>query len=249
MHAKLKKKYGQNFLIDKNILNKIYNLIIHNNLNILEIGPGSGNLTEYILKSKPLNLTTIEIDSDLIEDLKVRFINEPRIKILEGDILKNNDLLQNNFDLVISNLPYNISSQILIDLTISSFRPKKMILMFQKEFAQKLLEVKLNALNSVIRCFYQFKKKFEISKNSYYPIPKINSAIVEFSKLDKPLIPEDEINRFIEFKRKIFNKKRKTIGSILKNNHKKVFNPSIYKKRAENLTLEEFIDFFFKTNI
>ena len=247
MHAKLKKRYGQNFLIDKNILNKINKLIKTNNLNILEIGPGSGNLTEFVLKTKPSKLTLVEIDKDLISNLENRFKNISSLLIYNIDILKCGEILNTNYDLIISNLPYNISSQVLVKLSLLKTSPSRMILMFQKEFANKLLETNLNSLNSLIKCFYSFERKFDISKNSFYPIPKVDSTIIEFKKLNKKYIKYDEIQNYLIFKRNIFNKKRKSIGSILKLKESD-FSKEFLMKRAEDFSLEEFIDLFFKIN-
>ena len=97
----LKKKYGQNFLIDQNILNKIPNLINSENLNILEIGPGDGKLTDKIILKKPSKLTLVEIDKDLIENLKKNLFNN-KIKIINADIL--NYDIKENYELIISNL-------------------------------------------------------------------------------------------------------------------------------------------------
>ena len=104
----------------------------------MEIGPGDGRLTESILNFNPNLLELIEIDSDLIQILKYKFKNFKNIKIINKDILDYS--LKNKFDLLISNLPYNISSQILVKICFMELKPEKLILMFQKEFAQRLLE-------------------------------------------------------------------------------------------------------------
>ena len=248
MHVKLKKRFGQNFLIDKNILNKIFNLINQKNLDILEIGPGSGNLTEYILKTNPKKLTLIEIDKHLSKNLEIKFQNIDFIDIINIDFLEKNTILDKNFDIIISNLPYNISSQILIKLTKIQNRSKRMILMFQKEFADRLLERNLNSLNSFVKCFYKIEKKFEVSNKSFFPSPKVKSTILEFNLLNNFLINQKDIDSFIEFKRNIFNNKRKTIGSIIK----RIYNIDVYKDysllRAENLSLNEFTNLYFKIN-
>ena len=248
MHAKLKKKYSQNFLIDKNILNKIYNLINFKNLNILEIGPGSGNLTDFILKSSPKKLTIIEIDEDLIKNLEIRFKNFNNIKIIHGNFLKYDEILKVKYDLIIANLPYNISSQILIKISTSKFRPERMILMFQKEFADRLLEKNLNSLNAIIKCFYKLKKKFEISNSSFFPRPKIKSAIIEFELNEDFLINDKNIESYIEFKRIIFNKKRKKIGSIIKNYLKFNISKELAEMRAENISLKQFVEIYKSIN-
>ena len=138
----LKKKFGQNFLIDENILNKINNLIPSEGLNILEIGPGNGKLTDKIILKKPKKLTLVEIDKDLILELSKKYSNDKTIKLINADILKVN--LKNRYQLVISNLPYNISSQILVKLSLLKTVPDVLILMFQKEFAIRMMDNKLN---------------------------------------------------------------------------------------------------------
>ena len=112
MYENLKKKFGQNFLIDKNIQKKIISLIPKKNLNIIEIGPGDGRLTEEIIYTKPKTLKIIEIDKDLIPKLESKFLKNEYIKIVNIDIM--NFFFDKNTDLIISNLPYNISSQILV---------------------------------------------------------------------------------------------------------------------------------------
>ena len=245
MHVVLKKKYSQNFLTDKNILNKIANLVDINLSNILEIGPGSGNLTELILKTYPENLLIIEIDKDLIKSLKSKFFQNKNLIILNEDILKNKLILNFKFDLIISNLPYNISSKILVKIMSSNFRPKKMILMFQKEFALRLLSKNLNSLNSLVNSFYNIKLKFNVSRNSFIPIPKVDSSVLEFIELENYLLEENEIESFIIFKRDIFNKKRKTLRSVLKSKYSLINNLDIdLNSRAEDLNLKKFIEIF-----
>ena len=245
MHVVLKKKYSQNFLTDKNILNKIANLVDINLSNILEIGPGSGNLTELILKTYPENLLIIEIDKDLIKSLKSKFFQNKNLIILNEDILKNKLILNFKFDLIISNLPYNISSKILVKIMSSNFRPKKMILMFQKEFALRLLSKNLNSLNSLVNSFYNIKFKFNVSRNSFIPIPKVDSSVLEFIELENYLLEENEIESFIIFKRDIFNKKRKKLRSVLKSKYSIINNLDIdLNSRAEDLNLKKFIEIF-----
>jgi len=112
MHALLKKKFSQNFLIDQNISRNICNLIPNINLNIVEIGPGDGRLTKKILTKNPKRLILIEIDKDLISLLHSKFYKNDSIIILNEDVL--NLDLNDSFDLIISNLPYKISSKVLI---------------------------------------------------------------------------------------------------------------------------------------
>lgn len=244
MHANLKKKYGQNFLIDKNIVNKIIKIISLRNINILEIGPGDGRLTKEIINKKPLQLKIVEIDKDLIKDLILKFSKYQFVEIVNDNIL---DLeIQNKFDLVISNLPYNISSQILVKLVLLKHAPNKLILMFQKEFGQRLLEKKINALNSLIRCFYKIEFCFNVSKNSFKPVPKVESSVLIFHKKDKKLLSNNEIDNFIKFKRYLFSHKRKSLRNLLKKY--KLDDKFDLSLRVEDLELSTLLKIFRNIN-
>lgn len=245
MHAVLKRRYGQNFLFDKNIINKISKLIPSSDLNILEIGPGDGKLTEHILNHNPKFLTLVEIDHDLVTILETKYKSIKNILIINEDILKYD--FKNYFELIISNLPYNISSQILVQICILKHLPKNLILMFQKEFADRLLEKKLNSLNSLVSCFYNIEKKFDVSKNSFKPIPKVNSTVLLFDKKDFSLLNKDEIEKFIQFKRVLFSHKRKTIRSHLKNYELTDLDIDL-SKRVESLDINTLIKIFRKIN-
>ena len=246
MYANLKKKFGQNFLIDKNILSKIINLIPRNNLYILEIGPGSGNLTELIINKNPAQLNLIEIDSDLTQHLNLKFNKYKFVKIMNEDVLCAD--IDKNYDIIISNLPYNISSQILSKIVQLHSPPEHLILMFQKEFADRLLSSRLNAINTLVNCFYKVKHEFNISKNCFRPIPKVDSTLLSFYKHQNLLIKKDEIEKFINFKRKVFSHKRKTLQKVFRDYQIDV-NVDIDKNlRIENLSLFEFISIFRKVN-
>ena len=244
MYENLKKKYGQNFLIDNNILNKITDLIPSSNLKILEIGPGDGRLTDNILKKNPEYLKLIEIDEDLVKNLKDKYAKSKNIHIKNENILNFN--IDESYDLVISNLPYNISSQVLVKLSSLKNRPQNMILMFQKEFATRLLDIDLNSINALINCFYNVKLKFNVSKNCFRPIPKVNSSILTFIKKEKCLLDEDEIDNYIEFKRRLFAHKRKTLKNLLKEyTIKGDFDLNL---RVEKLKLPSLINIFREVN-
>ena len=246
MYETLKKKYGQNFLIDKNILTKISELINEKYLKIVEIGPGDGRLSEFILKFEPKELKLIEIDSDLIPLLNFKFSNNQNVKIINEDILNYN--LIEKTDLVISNLPYNISSQILVRMCLMKSLPYKLVLMFQREFAMRLLDKKLNSLNSLVNCFYDINFSFNVSRNSFRPIPKIDSTVLKFSLKKDVLLKRYEIQRFIEFKRNLFSYKRKSLNKILKNIDflKSNFDLS---KRVEELSLIDLLKLFRAINL
>ena len=245
MHVKLKRKFGQNFLIDKNVSYKIGDLIDNINLNILEIGPGDGKLTERIIEKKPRNLDLVEIDKDLIIDLNNSFRKYKFINIINEDILKLN--LDRKYDLVISNLPYNLSSKVLEKLVLLNENPKIMILMFQKEFAERLLSKNLNSINSLANCFFKIKFQFNVSKNCFKPVPKVESSILKFEKLKNSLLNKNEIQSFIKFKRYIFSHKRKSLRNVLKKYN--LDDSDKLNLRAEKLDLSDLIDIFRKVKL
>ena len=240
---KPKKSLGQNFLIDNNIIDKIIKLSEIKNNNIVEIGPGTGNLTEKILDQNPKNLILIEKDHNLIDYLKIKFKNLNNIKIFNEDILKF-DLEKNikKNSIIIGNLPYNISSQILVKLIkFKNWLPKykKLILMFQKEVADKIL-AKNNThdygrLSIISAARLKIIDRFNVSPNSFYPVPKITSTVLVF----KPIINKNFNVKNIENLEKVshvfFSRKRKMINKAFNKLFKKPLKVS--EKMNVNLSL------------
>tara|TARA_B100000700_G_scaffold195093_1_gene214771 strand:+ start:170 stop:958 length:789 start_codon:yes stop_codon:yes gene_type:complete len=217
---KAKKSLGQNFLVDQNILKIIANSTkVEQNDEIVEIGPGTGNLTKFLLKKNPKKLYLIEKDENLVNLLKNKF-NE-NLNIINEDILKfSKKNLLNNESIIFGNLPYNISSQILVKFIINKnkFKFKKLIFMFQKELADRIL-ANVNSSNygrfSILANWkFNIKKIIDIKPNSFLPKPKVLSSLLVFNpKL--PLInfknPEN-----LEYVTKIFfNQRRKKIKKPL----------------------------------
>ena len=216
MIFKAKKSLGQNFLIDKNILRLIANSTrIEKNDEILEIGPGTGNLTEFLVKKKPKKIYLIEKDENLVNLLKNKF--SENLSIINEDILKfSKNSFLNNKSIIFGNLPYNISSQILAKFIINKnkFKFKKLIFMFQKELADRIL-AKVNSSNygrfSILANWkFNIEKIIDIKPNSFLPKPKVSSSLLIFNP-KTPLInfnnPEN-----LEYLTKIFfNQRRKKI--------------------------------------
>jgi 16S rRNA (adenine1518-N6/adenine1519-N6)-dimethyltransferase len=246
MYGNLKKKYGQNFLIDQNIIKKICKLLSSKNLKIIEVGPGDGRLTEQLLNYEPKELKIIEIDPDLIPILKLKFSKNQNIKIINENIL--NYQLTEKIDLIISNLPYNISSQILVKICIMENLPTNLILMFQKEFAERLTDKKLNSLNSLVNCFFEINNSFNVGRNCFKPVPKIDSTVLSFKRKKEILLKKNEIDNFIKFKRNLFSHKRKTLNNLLKNYS---FSKEKYdlSSRIEEIKLTELLKIFREINL
>jgi len=183
---KAKKSLGQNFLIDQNIIDKIVNILELKNRNILEIGPGTGNLTEGILKKNPKKVLVIEKDNNLTSLLKEKFKN--KIEVINKDILKiDENLLSDQTLTVFGNLPYNISTEILCKW-ILNIKEKIwfdcLILMFQKEVADRIISdfntKSYGRLTILANWRLHIKKIFDISPDSFQPKPKIDSTVLLF---------------------------------------------------------------------
>ncbi len=220
-----KKSLGQNFLTDKNIIKKIINLTDITNKNIIEIGPGKGSLTDEILSKKPKSLILIEKDSKLAFNLKKKYLNKKLIKIYNEDILKFD--LENKIKTgskIFGNLPYNISSQILVKiLKFKKWPPnfKDLIFMFQKELAERIIgkfpSKKYGRLSIISSFRFEIMNKFYISPNCFSPKPKIDSMIIHF---------QPRMNNEYNIK-KISNLEK--ITNILFSNRRKMINKNIKK--------------------
>ena len=175
-----KKSLGQNFLIDNNIIKKILNLTEIKDRDIIEIGPGQGALTNEILKKKPKSLIVIEKDNKLVEELKVKYSKNKIIKIFNADILKFDiEKISKRNSVIFGNLPYNISSQILVKIIKFKRWPPKfgnLILMFQKELAEKIIGKFSTAGYGRLSILTSYRlnivKNFLVSPNCFFPKPK-----------------------------------------------------------------------------
>ncbi len=228
--GRLKKSLGQNFLVDANIIKKIIGLQNLKGKNILEIGPGLGALTQEIIKKRPKSLTLIEKDYDFYNKLITMFKDNKKVKLYNADILKFNlEKFVKKETIIFGNLPYNISSQILVKLVkFKKWPPNytKLILMFQKELAEKIIG-KFNTINYgrlSILANYRLNvfDKFNVSPNCFSPKPKVTSTVLEF-------LPKDNIPEKIE---NIDNLER--ITNIFFSNKRKMINKNIIKIFGKN---------------
>ena len=215
---KPKKSLGQNFLIDKNILEKIVNLIQIKEKNILEVGPGTGNLTSCILKKEPKKVIVIEKDKNLAEKLEQNFID--KVTVINNDILKvdENSLLNEKLT-VFGNLPYNISTEILSKWIVNlndSFWFDHLVLMFQKEVADRII-AKFNTssygrLSILANWKLKIVKVCDIKPDSFSPKPKVDSSLLLLSpkkkifKIQDPKNLEKVTRVFFSHRRKMLKK-------------------------------------------
>ena len=223
-----KKSLGQNFLIDRNILEKITNTTHISNKTVLEIGPGTGNLTSYILKKNPKKMFVIEKDNELASNLNNQF--NKKINIINDDVLKIDETkLFKDKVIVFGNLPYNISVEILSKWIINlknDFWFECLILMFQKEVANRII-AEFNTSNygrlSII-CNWKLniEKICDIKPESFSPRPKVNSSLLLFYP-KKSFIKIEDPNNLEKITRIFFNQRRK----MLKKPFNQVFNGNL----------------------
>ena len=231
---KPKKSLGQNFLIDNNILKKIVTTTKIEKSNILEIGGGEGALTKFILMENPKSITVIEKDKYLYHTLSEKFNDKKNVKILKGDILKFrfDDYLSEN-SIIFGNLPYNISTKIFTNLvTKISWPPKykSLILMFQKEVGEKII-AKFKTKNygrlSLLSNFrLDVLNKFIVSKNCFFPKPKVDSMVIHFKPKKNNKFEIKEIKNIEKISNIFFSKRRKMINKSMNklfNNPEKIY--------------------------
>ena len=235
-----KKSLGQNFLSNINIINKIIEIgNISKDDEILEIGPGTGNLTKEIIKKNPNKIFLVEKDNILFNNLRKSFGNSENF--FNEDILKfKENKLSKKKLIVFGNLPYNIATQILIKWILNNDKNcwyKKLILMFQKDVAERIIantDTKNYGRLSII-CNWKLKitKHFDISKNFFYPKPKVESTVLSF--LPKKNYAKFKNNQNLEkITRIFFSQKRKMINKP----YKKLFNNNEISNRLNiNLNL------------
>ena len=248
---KAKKSLGQNFLIDKNIIDKITDIVEIKNESILEVGPGTGNLTSSLLKKKPKKLFVVEKDDQLAKRLEESFSKE--ITIINKDILNlNENLLSRDELIVFGNLPYNISTEILckwiLNLNDKKIWFKSLILMFQKEVADRIISnfnsSDYGRLSILTNWKLNVKKIFDIKPNSFSPKPKIDSTLLfftpknEFQKLKNPFVLEKITRIFFSHRRKMI---KKPFNQLFSNNLRLRSKLNIdLNLRPQNLSFETY---------
>jgi len=244
-----KKKFGQNFLKDKLTLKKIVEIgNVNSESDVIEIGPGDGSLKNEILKKKPKSLFAIEIDKELTEILdKIKKKNHNFDFTIADAINFNEEKIVKNNCIIFSNLPYNISTTLLLKwIFLKKWPPffSRLILMFQKEVAERICakcgEKNYGRLSLVTKARLETKFHFNISKDFFNPTPRVDSSVVSFSVNSKTYFNNNELMILSNITNIIFNKKRKMIGKTLEKlltleEREKIDFDKIKTKRPEDL--------------
>ena len=239
----LKKSLGQHFLRDENISRKIVDILEqHPHEQLLEVGPGGGALTKYLVQLPGTTFKAVELDTE-----KVNFLLETYPQ-LEGKIIHQSILdIDKPFDgkfTVIGNFPYNISSQILFKILEWRENVEHMIGMFQKEVAQRVVAKEgskvYGVISVLVQAWFDTEYLFEVSEKSFNPPPKVKSAVIRLSPRKEPIGMKSEDN-LVRLVKAAFNQRRKTLRNAVKN----LFDPStlkegIFDRRAEQLSVAEF---------
>jgi len=247
MDHHFRKKWGQNFLVDKNLLDKIVSTVNPQaNDHILEIGPGEGVLSERILPQVK-EMLAVEIDPLLVDQLnKQKNLNE--LNVIQGDILLNKirDLPITNPVRVIGNIPYNITSPIIFWLIEQLDYWDDAFVMTQKEVAQRLTaKVGTKAygrLTIMVGAYLNVDYRFTIPPNVFIPKPKVDSAFIWLTKKKHPLIEDDNYIKFNKIVAAAFNQRRKMLRNSMKSwEFSKLIKEKIdFSRRPESLSIEEF---------
>lgn len=256
VNFKFKKNYGQNFLREQSIVQKIVdNADISDNSLVIEIGPGSGMLTKALVK-KAKNVICYEIDKTLKVILDEELKNFDNVTVIYDDFLNRNvadDITEYDYDkiYVVSNLPYYITTPIINKIINEKIDVYKIVVMVQKEvgdrFAAKVGSKEYNSLTVFLNYYFDIRKLFIVSKNCFIPKPNVDSIVVSLTK-KTTLINVDNLDLFFKLVRDSFKFKRKTLRNNLKDYDLSKVEKVLEKYdldlnvRAENLDIKIFVD-------
>lgn len=236
-----KKSLGQHFLNDKNIALKIVESIDPETKSLLEIGPGTGVLTDFLLERKIPDFKVVEIDTESIEFLKNKYAE---LNIIEGDFLKQDISSQFNANYsIIGNFPYNISSQIFFKILDERNKVDEVVCMLQQEVAKRIASKPKNKdygiLSVLLQAWYDIEYLFTVPPQVFTPPPKVTSAVIRLKRNTTTSLKCDE-KRFFNVIKTGFNQRRKTLHNALKPIAQ--YNGKYAGKRAEELSVEDFVE-------
>ncbi|MGI8581992.1 MAG: 16S rRNA (adenine(1518)-N(6)/adenine(1519)-N(6))-dimethyltransferase RsmA [Chitinophagaceae bacterium] len=247
----LKKSLGQHFLKDENIIKKIVDILQANTFkNLLEVGPGGGALTKYLLQIPGINFRAVELDAE-----KVDFLIEKYPALKDKIIHKSFLQIDRPFDdpfTVIGNFPYNISTQILFKILEWKEYVPCVIGMFQKEVAQRAASKEgskiYGVLSVLIQYHYDVEYLFDVGNECFTPQPKVKSGVIRLTSV-KDKIPVKSERAFWVLVKTAFNQRRKTMRNAVKSLFtQEILQDELFTRRAETLSVKEFADLTFKMN-
>jgi 16S rRNA (adenine1518-N6/adenine1519-N6)-dimethyltransferase len=242
-----KKFLGQHFLHDQSIARRIVGSLVvtEETSNVLEIGPGMGVLTKFLMEIKGIHLKVIEIDRDSVAYLKNHY---PELDVIEGDFLEADiaTIFTDKFA-IIGNFPYNISSQIFFRVLENRNTVQQVVCMLQKEVADRIAAHYGNKtygiLSVLLQAYFDIDHLFKVAPGVFTPPPKVLSAVIRLRRNKVVSLPCDE-TLFVQVVKQAFNTRRKTLRNALKNLNlaAEISALQIMDKRAEQLSVDEFID-------
>lgn len=243
--VRAKKFLGQHFLTDESIARRIVESIAPDSRHLLEIGPGMGVLTKYLINRENKNFHVIEIDHESVNYLHNHY---PTLDVIEGDFLKYDlsNLFQDRFT-IIGNFPYNISSQILFKVFDNRDKVNEVVGMFQKEVAERVAagpgSKTYGILSVLLSAFYNIEYLFTVNENVFNPPPKVKSAVIRLKRNDVTTLDCDE-KLLVQVVKAGFNQRRKTLRNALKQLGLSLEEvpEQLLSKRAEQLGTDQFIE-------
>ncbi|MEO7989506.1 MAG: 16S rRNA (adenine(1518)-N(6)/adenine(1519)-N(6))-dimethyltransferase RsmA [Chryseolinea sp.] len=244
-----KKSLGQHFLHDQHIANKIVEALKlgEGRTSVLEIGPGMGVLTAYLLKMDNVDLQVVEIDRDSVAYLKQHYPALTGSKLIEGDFMEMDmeKVLPQKVS-IIGNFPYNISSQIFFKVLSNRHQVDQVVCMLQKEVAERMASKEGNKtygiLSVILQAYYNIEILFKVSPGVFIPPPNVMSAVIRLERNNVERLDCDEV-LFVQVVKQGFNMRRKTLRNALKNLNlpAEISALDIFNKRAEQLNVEAFV--------
>lgn len=245
----LKKSLGQHFLKDENICKKIAAAIQqYPHQKLLEVGPGGGALTKYLLEIPAIDFKAVELDTEKVEYLLAAYPGLKE-KLIHKNFLDIDKPFTGKFA-VAGNFPYNISSQILFKILEWKDDVENVVGMFQKEVAQRVAAKEGNktfgVISVLVQAFFKVEYLFEVSEKNFTPPPKVKSAVIRLLPLEKTINMKDE-ESFFRLVKAAFNQRRKTLRNAVKNLFDTdILKDEIFDKRAEQLSVKQFGELSFK---
>lgn len=244
MLVRAKKRLGQHFLNNEKIAKDIADAVLTKDANVLEIGPGMGMLTQFLMQRDFSEFAVVELDEESVAYLETNF---PDLKIIGGDFLKLDlNTISVEKMVIAGNFPYNISSQILFKVLENKDKVVELVGMFQKEVAERVCATagkkQYGILSVLLQAFYDTEYLFTVGENEFTPPPQVKSGVIRITRnFDKKLNCDEQIFKLIV--KTAFNYRRKTLRNALQTLHfddSFVASEPLFSKRAEQLTIQDY---------